>query len=720
MARRELSRKVQDKIQDLMKFVEESYADFKDNRARYDEFMRFVFKSGLTQSDLDRLMALKKPPLEFNIIEAYISRLRGEFADLEPNINVRLADGVPPSAVNDNLLATIDVLEAHFKSIFSPQKTDAFSYSIYTDLLAGGFSVAHVYTDYLSPSSFDQGIFVERVFDPTLCGFDPLARTSHKGDGRFCFQIFPQTKQQFIESYGEEALQDMNFNQQGSAGSFKWAYKSGRDEIILIVQLYEKKFRRKKIVKLTNQVVMDKDKYERLLMIYEEGGLLEVPPAIQEERWTDDPYIVRYDFVQNRILDYVETNYSMFPLVFIDGNSVVIRESTTGSSSQVTKPYAYNVKGTQKLKNFAGETLAAELENIVMHKYVVAVESVPEDYTEGYKSPQSLSVLMYNGFADDGVTPLPPPQVVPRQEIPAVIQQTFMMCDQTIQSVLGTYDAILGINQQNISGRAIDSGSRQANAVSKPYLVGFLRGLNRMAEIIMDLIPKYYVTPRTIPVMESDGKRAYQKINQKDGESVIFDYDPRWLEVTIEAGSNSAIEKKLALEQITSLAQSSKIFDAFINEKGLEVIVKNLNIRGGDVLIEKASEFMREMEAQKQMAMMMQSQQQDPTAEIVQAEKEIKAAELQVQREKAQGEQSIQAAKVAVEKQNADTKFMEAIAKINMQERQQNLKQQELDAENARTAVEMAIDIAQRNVEQYQQIPENVQPFIEIDVEKEV
>jgi len=44
---------------------------------------------------------------------------------------------------------------------------------------------------------------------------------------------------------------------------------------------------------------------------------------------------------------------------------------------------------------------------------------------------------------------------------------------------------------------------------------GFPTGIISVARIIVELIPKYYVTPRTIPVVRPDGTRDYQKINQQ-------------------------------------------------------------------------------------------------------------------------------------------------------------------------------------------------------------
>ena len=47
---------------------------------------------------------------------------------------------------------------------------------------------------------------IERAFNPTLCGFDPLATTSHKGDGRYCFELYPMTQEEFAQEFGKDVL----------------------------------------------------------------------------------------------------------------------------------------------------------------------------------------------------------------------------------------------------------------------------------------------------------------------------------------------------------------------------------------------------------------------------------------------------------------------------------------------------------------------------------
>jgi hypothetical protein len=395
-----MAEKHKQRLKDIKEAVEQSQQYFADNVKRYHDFMRFVFKTSMTNQEENTLRDLGKPTIEFNILEAYISRLRGEFSKQQPSLKVRAADGIPLSMLNQDFTETLNVVEAHLRAIFFDAANDKLEYNVYSDLLAGGFSVMEVYTDYVSEMSFEQNIYVDRVFDPTLTGFDPLARESHKGDGKYCFQLYPKTKSQFEEEYGSELTERMSFTR--NLGGFGWSYKSEYEDIVLICDYYEKVRKKEKIVKLSNGYTATVKQYEKFIERWEaEGNIAQPPIPVGEPRWTFIEQIVRYRLCENEILDYKMTDYKQLPLIFVDGNSVNLTESST--SQQMTRPYVYHAKGIQRLKNFAGQQLGNEVENTTQNRWIVSYESIPTDpvHQNSYKDPQKADVLVYNHFYKD-------------------------------------------------------------------------------------------------------------------------------------------------------------------------------------------------------------------------------------------------------------------------------------------------------------------------------
>lgn len=695
----EIAKKHTSRLNELKKSVEDAQEYFRDNVERYEDFMRFVFKSSLTAQEISALQSTGKPTIEFNILEAFISRLRGEFAKQEPNLMVRAADGVPLPMLTREFSEMLNVIEAHLRAIFFDGANDMLEYNVYSDLLAGGFSVMRVFTEYVNEKSFEQNIRVERVFDPTLTAFDPLARDSHKGDGRFCAEIYPMTRGRFEDEYGKEAADEMKFTR--SLSGFDWSYSNDDEDIVLVCDYYEKQAKRVKIFKCTDGITRTQKEYDQMLEDWEMSGKIEQPPMPDgtHERMTIIENIVRYRFCESKVLDYIETDYKFLPLVFVDGNSVNLKES--GSYSQMTRPYVYHARGIQRLKNFAGQSLANELENTIQHKFVAAIEAIPEKYLEAYQNVQKADVLLYKHFQDThnpDVT-LPPPREIARTPIPPEIPNTFRITDEMTQMILGSYDGAQGVQGAQLSGIAFARSAIQSNNASVPYVVGFIKGLNRVAQIIVDLIPKYYRTPRSLPILLPDGKRSYLTVNKKG--SLYMNFDPTHLEVKVETGVNFAMQKEIALQTIIQLTQANQGFAEFFNQEGLPVLLDNIDIRGIDQLKEKANEFMQrkkqaEMQQMQSQQQQMQQQAQEQAMQMAALQKQIQSpTEGEVGAELVRAKAQNDAARIAIEAQKAETQRLETLAKIESDQINSELKAAQVQAENQRSAVEAAVKLGQ-------------------------
>lgn len=595
----EVAKSHREQLPRLKKFINSSHIYFQPNVKRYNEFRKEVFDTGISDEDQSLLISLKKPVIEFNIQEMFISRLRGEFSKQEPSIVVMPDDG---AEVNEAVLKTV---EGHIRHAFSEANNNNCQYDIYTDLLSGGFSVLKIWTEYAHEMSMNQVIKFGRVFDPTLTGFDPLARYSHKGDGRYCFEFFPKSAEEFHKEYPDYDM--TSFSYARTEDDFNWSYKDQKENIVILCDFYEKKKKKVKIYKIADGTVKTEKQYEQMLEEHNAAGHLYQPPAIVGKgRWTDIETICRYRMCENEVLEYEETDFKHLPLIFVDGNSILIRDSDNNAVRQMCRPYVYHTRGTQKLKNFAGQTLAAFLENMVMHKFKVAKESLPEEeeYLEAYGNMQIASTFVYNAFMDNEPDkPIPPPQEIQLVPTPPEVAGTFQMMDSLTQTILGSFDASLGINDNQLSGIAIFEGATQSNSAAMPYVVGFMQAFNQLAKVYVNLLPKYYITPRTIPVVGMDGKRTYKKINQPNQQdSVSFNYDENALSVKVEAGVSFNVQKARALSQIIALQQASPLFAQFMATEGLDVLLDNIEFHGSEIVKQKADKWMQMMKQQQAQA----------------------------------------------------------------------------------------------------------------------
>jgi hypothetical protein len=628
--------------------MDQSFKYFDENYKRFSEFMSFIYKTSVSKEDVTNLNDLQKPVLEFNILESFLDRLFGEFVKHEPSVEVNASHDQPMQ---------IDIRQADFVlglllAILDEMKREGYSSQAYKHVCAGGFGVLEVSTDYENEMSFNQKFFIKSVIDPILVGFDPLAEKCHKGDGRYCFKVYPRLVEELKDEYPNLDLSEISFTK--NLAGYSWSYKDEKsNKILLLGDYYEKKKKQVQIHRLANGATLTNDEYQKMLSIFKEQHILTPPPIIIESRTTEMVTIWRYLIIENQILESEETGLKGLPYVFIDGNSAYLNDGN-GPAKQMTRPVVYQAKDTQRLKNFAGQTLANELENMIQSKLMAPKEGVPAEYLEAYVDFQHASTLIYNQFQDnDPNKPLNPPSVIPRVNIPPEVTSTFSLSDQAAQSILGAFDLGVGkLNNMQLSGIAIQESLTASNATAMPVINSYLLGLNHALQIIVDMIPNYYVTARTVPIIDAQGKRSYQKINDpEDPQSVTLDYYTNALKVHVSAGMNFSIQKAKTIQQIIALSQAMPIFGQFVNQMGLEILVDNLELHGGDQLKVLATQFMAQMQQQQKMQQQMaMNPPPNPMVALKQQELQqnfaLKMQDMQLRDKEHQGDMVIQTAQV--------------------------------------------------------------------------
>lgn len=632
-----VARKYSDELKRIQKNILISYQNFKKNYDRFHEYRKYVFETTIDEARRSSLRDQGKPISEFNILAAYVSRLLGEFAKHEPSIEVRPANGNP---IDPRI---IELIEGHIRHINYESNKNSCDYEVYKDLLTGGFSVIKVITDYESPMSLNQIIKKERVFDPTLCGFDPMARYPHKGDGQFSFEIYPKTVEEFTREYPGVDVSNISFSRDISG--FNWSYLNNQENKIMIMgEYFEKKKKRVKIVKLSNNQTMTTKNYDKFEAFWNEQQFIEqIPKVVGKSRMTDLETVVRYLVIESEVFDYKETDYTYLPHIFVDGDSAILQEGVSGNTYQFTKPYIYHARGVQDLKNFSGQCLGNYLENLIMHKFIVKKESIPqeEEYLDALNDMQHANTIVVNAYSENNPDkPIPEPiREVVNVPAPPEVMGAFSQMDQASQMTLGTFDSALGINNNQLSGVSIIESATQSNACAFPYLVGYLQAETQAANIIVDLIPKRINSSQSLPIASNEGKRSYEPVNGPN--QPMLNYGEHALQVEVSAGVNYAIAKNKALQQIFAMMQASPTAAEFFATEGFPQILDNMEFHGSDIVKEKAEKWLEQKRQQPPQPSPEQLKMQSEQAKLQQ-----KNQELQVKQQMHQSQLQIDIAKL--------------------------------------------------------------------------
>lgn len=680
-----VAQKYKDQHGRIKRNVEAAKKSWKENSERFKMCRDFLFKTALDMNDRGISDELQRPLLEVNVLETYISHLLGEFGAHTPSPNVQ------PVREDPQLANQAMVVEGHMRHIFECSKS--VQLSIFRNILSGGYSILKIITDYVNEKSFDQAIYLKTLLDDTEAGFDPLAKEPHKGDGKFCYEQIPKTKEELEEEFPDLDLKDIDFSLPITNG-FPWYYLQSdgdnQKKIVIVCSYFEKKNVYKTLYRVSdpshpdNSITMTKDEYQKLLDVFSKSNLLIAPPVILEESRRKFTKIVHYQITGDQVLHYEETDFMYLPLVFIDGNSVVLKDG------QMTRPYFFHAMDAQRMKNVCAQNIMNDVENMRQSDIFVAKEAIPQEpeLRLAWLNPQKASAaLAYNYFSEtnDGAT-LPMPQNFPRQQISPAVIQMFQLADQNIQAVLGSFDAQQGL-QNDMSGVAIQNGAMQSNNAAKPYINNYIIGMNQACKVITDLIPKYYTTLRTIPVINREGKRSYQVINDTIKNPIFkIEYEINDLEVEVRMDTNFEVQQSKFIQTVSQLMKISPILNQFFSTDGVPLILDNITMKDIAKVKEQFGIFMQKQQKMQQQQMQMQMQ---TNPSIVQQ----KIAEMKIQSD--DKDRHVDLIKAFMEKKiedrKADTEDAKAQADVLESQAKLAIAAMGAHAENKRSEVEMAI-----------------------------
>lgn len=229
-----------------------------------------------------------------------------------------------------------------------------------------------------------------------------------------------------------------------------------------------------------------------------------------------------------------------------------------------------NAKDAQRLFNWAESCKAEGLGLTTKSPWTAPAASVAgfEDQWETSNNV-AYSVLYYNAFDMDG-RPLPPPQRIPPAMPSPALSEMSQNASDNIKATTGQYDASLGQRSNETSGVAIRQRQAEGDMATFHYADNLAYAIKFAGDILVDVIPKYYDTPRVARILGEDDQADYAEIDPSIGAPVEEYADPRTgkkkkkynlgaghYDVAVTVGPGYSTQRQEALEFITSAGQSA-------------------------------------------------------------------------------------------------------------------------------------------------------------------
>lgn len=258
-----------------------------------------------------------------------------------------------------------------------------------------------------------------------------------------------------------------------------------------------------------------------------------------------------------------------------------------------------NAKDAQRMYNY-WVSQEAEMLALAPKAPFVGYGGQFEGYETQWKTAntQNWPYLEVNPDATDALgNPLPLPQrAMPPMAQSGLIQAKVGASDD-IKSTTGQYDASLGMQGNEKSGRAILARERQSDTGTYHYVDNLARAVRHLTRQIVDLIPKIYDTQRIARIIGLDGEADMAMIDPTQPEPVrkIVDqqtgavikkiYNPSVgkYDVCVTTGPSYMTKRQEAAESMAQVLQANP---ALWQVAG-DLLVKNFDWPGADDLAKR-------------------------------------------------------------------------------------------------------------------------------------
>ena len=527
-----------------------------------------------------------------------------------------------------------------------------------------------VRNDYLDYSSFDQDLIIEKInnFNDRVW-FDPNSQRADRQDAAWVVVLDSMTCEAYDEKFevdGEE-LTYVSVGEGRSSDVY-----TRKPEAIVVGELIYRRYEGTTLLQMTNGWVLEKDSEE-----YDQtkDELAAAGVTVKRERKTQKPkFFSRFFNGAQWLSEPKEIPFLSVPVIPVYP-SFIISEDKPVYTSPVSK-----MKDAQRVYNYIASRQVGEAALSPREKIALS-----EDQADGYQGKYAkLNTDQSAVFVYKHVDGQSQPFKIGGYNVNPGLETLRMAMSQDLIDISGVFDVQMGNNPQAQSGVAIGKLQNKGDISSAKIVNAIEYAMARTARIIIESIPLVYDGQRQVRILGQGGtseiKTLYETvIDEQTGQMVtINDLSKGKYDVVCSAGAAFSNKQQETVAAITEMA----VVDPSIIQFGKDVLLKNTNAPGMDILAERARDqlFKQGMipesqltdEERQQMAMAQQSQQEQPpspevmAAQALQIEAQAKMVDAETKQQKVQIDAQIQAAKLQDDRERSQfDMLMEQMTKQN-------------------------------------------------------
>lgn len=536
-----------------------------DFRKRFVEDLKFAnadpengwqWDQVLQQNRADK----RKPCLTINKTRQHNLQIINDAKQNKPGVNIRpVGDGATYDAAQ--------VFEGVVRHIEYQSNAEQAYDTATTFQVEGGIGYWRVITDYVSPDTFDQEIYIRRIKSPDSVYLDPDIQEADGSDARFGFIFEDVSRDRFEAEYpGFKGDADLDVIGKGDF----WCSKDS----VRIAEYYRREQKADKLVAFVDPMTQQQVIVRKSVMDDNQKAMYELvkdqPSTNERSVLTDE--VQWFKIAGNKIIDKRVWPGKYVPIVRVIGEETVIE------GKMDRKGHTRALKDAQRMYNYWTSEGTAQVALQTQTPYISAVEATEGLETYWAKSNlDDAAYLPYNAYSEDGTRSIPPPQRTQPPQMASAYIDGVRICENQLMMASGQYQSQFGQNENATSGKAINERQRQGDNATYHYIDNLAIGIKYTGKILIDLIPKIYDTPRVIRILAKDGtegavqidpnaQQAHQPTQDPNQEaesqtvSAIFNPNVGRYEIESDTGPGYATRRQEAFNAMTQIASQDKGF----------------------------------------------------------------------------------------------------------------------------------------------------------------
>jgi hypothetical protein len=471
-----------------------------------------------------------RPCLVENRVEGVIRKILNEQRQHRPMITVT------PREDSDE--DTAEVINGILRYIQSNSDSDTAFDTACSHQVRGSIGYYRVITDYTGDDGFDQEILIKRIQDIKSVKFPiHLSTEMDFRDSPYCFVESEMSKEDFESEYPDADPDD--FKSDEYAG---WV----TDDKIRVCEYFcvDKEYN-KTIYRLSDGTISNKKPDE------------DTDLKVEDSRKIYKRVINWYKITASTILERAVFPGKWIPVIPVIGDEV------TYDNKRKFLSLTRNAKDPQRMLNYWRSAEAERIALAPKAKWVM-YEGQDEGFeAEWLNSHKSNNPILHAKVMLEGGNLVPLPNREPPIAMDMAIVNAAREAIDAIKACTGVFDASLGAESNESSGRAILARQREGDVSNYHFIDNYSKSLKHCCRVIVDMIPEIYDTERTIRILGEDMVEKVMTVNKSyDAEGKLYDLSAGQYDVLVETGPSYMSRRQETADTISNLGQRDPVMIA--------------------------------------------------------------------------------------------------------------------------------------------------------------